>query len=62
MEQRLAAAQRAEQDRRDDELIRWIGAYHRAVGFDPESPDTVKRMAEWEARNPPPGAATTPEP
>ncbi len=33
MEQRRAALQREEQERRDDELIRWISAYHQAMTF-----------------------------
>jgi CRP-like cAMP-binding protein/uncharacterized membrane protein YdbT with pleckstrin-like domain len=55
MEQRLAAAQKVDQDRRDDELIRWISAYHRAMTFDPDATSPATRMADWMARNPPPG-------
>jgi hypothetical protein len=54
MEQREARAQKAEQDRRDEELIRWIAAYHRVTNYDPADPEVAQRMAEWMLRNPPP--------
>ena len=54
IDQKVAQSQRAEQDRRDDELIRWIAAYHRVTQFDPNDVGSAERLAEFLARNPPP--------
>jgi membrane protein YdbS with pleckstrin-like domain len=55
LDQKLAANQKSEQDRRDEELIRWISAYHQATNFESTDPLAADRLAEWMERNPPPG-------
>jgi uncharacterized membrane protein YdbT with pleckstrin-like domain len=56
LDQKLAANQKSEQDRRDEELIRWIAAYHQATNFEASEPLTEERLSDWMMRNPPPGA------
>ncbi len=52
LDQRLAAIQRAEQDKRDEELVRWISAYHQITSADPDDPKAVDRATDWLRRGP----------
>ncbi|HQZ70725.1 MAG TPA: PH domain-containing protein [Anaerolineae bacterium] len=52
LDQRLAAIQRAEQDKRDEELVRWISAYHQITSANPEDPKVGDRSADWLRRGP----------
>lgn len=47
LDQRLAAIQRAEQDKRDEELVRWISAYHQITSAGPEDPQAVDKATRW---------------
>lgn len=47
LDQRLASLQRAEQEKRDEELVRWITAYHQINLADPADPKAVERATDW---------------
>lgn len=47
LDQRLASLQRAEQEKRDEELVRWITAYHQINLADPADPKAVERATGW---------------
>ncbi len=52
LDQRLASLQRAEQEKRDEELVRWITAYHQINLADPANPKAVAQATDWLRREP----------